>query len=94
MPRASELSPLYRRRARGLREPTCLPGSTNSAEWFMEFGALGSQALTRYADCVRVLRDHETFARDPRHTESTVEPVAETCWCSTRRSRTRCVRCS
>ncbi|GAB3259231.1 cytochrome P450 [Kineosporia babensis] len=25
-----------------------------------------SWVLTRYADCVRVLRDHQTFARDPR----------------------------
>ncbi|WP_406387345.1 hypothetical protein [Streptomyces sp. NBC_00887] len=22
--------------------------------------------ITRYEDCLRVLRDHETFARDPR----------------------------
>ncbi|MFB9484913.1 cytochrome P450 [Streptomyces filamentosus] len=27
---------------------------------------MGSWALTRYADSMRVLRDHETFARDPR----------------------------
>ncbi|MFI2619534.1 hypothetical protein [Streptomyces sp. NPDC018584] len=29
-------------------------------------------ALTRYADSMRVLRDHETFARDPRRTGGTV----------------------
>ncbi|MFD4862831.1 hypothetical protein [Streptomyces atratus] len=29
---------------------------------------MDSWALTRYADSVRVLRDHETFARDPRRT--------------------------
>jgi cytochrome P450 len=33
---------------------------------------MDSWALTRYADCVRVLRDHETFARDPRRTGGTV----------------------
>jgi len=31
-----------------------------------------SWALTRYADTVRVLRDHATFARDPRRTGGTV----------------------
>ncbi|MGW7086598.1 cytochrome P450 [Streptomyces sp. NPDC054871] len=33
---------------------------------------MGSWALTRYADSVRVLRDHATFARDPRRTGGTV----------------------
>ncbi|WP_172388015.1 cytochrome P450 [Streptomyces sp. MNP-20] len=33
---------------------------------------MSSWALTRYADCVRVLRDHGTFARDPRRAGSTV----------------------
>nr|WP_162689260.1 cytochrome P450 [Streptomyces sp. ST1020] len=33
---------------------------------------MDSWALTRYADCVRVLRDHVTFARDPRRTGGTV----------------------
>ncbi|MFJ5119989.1 cytochrome P450 [Kitasatospora sp. NPDC088548] len=33
---------------------------------------MGSWALTRYADSVRVLREHETFARDPRRTGGTV----------------------
>lgn len=33
---------------------------------------MDSWALTRYADSVRVLRDHETFARDPRRTGGTV----------------------
>lgn len=31
-----------------------------------------SWALARYADCLRVLRDHATFARDPRRTGGTV----------------------
>ncbi|MGW6706114.1 cytochrome P450 [Streptomyces sp. NPDC054956] len=31
-----------------------------------------SWALTRYADCVAVLRDHQQFARDPRRTGSEV----------------------
>ncbi|WP_208886195.1 hypothetical protein [Streptomyces sp. PBH53] len=34
--------------------------------------AMGSWALNRYADCVRVLRDHTVFARDPRRTGGTV----------------------
>lgn len=33
---------------------------------------MDSWALTRYADSVRVLRDHATFARDPRRTGRTV----------------------
>ncbi|MEV6948463.1 cytochrome P450 [Streptomyces sp. NPDC051172] len=33
---------------------------------------MGSWALTRHADCVRVLRDHALFARDPRRTGGTV----------------------
>lgn len=33
---------------------------------------MDSWALTRYADSVRVLRDHETFTRDPRRTGGTV----------------------
>lgn len=33
---------------------------------------MDSWALTRYADSVRVLRDHETFARDPHRTGGTV----------------------
>ncbi|MEU3184685.1 cytochrome P450 [Streptomyces sp. NPDC006923] len=33
---------------------------------------MDSWALTRYADSMRVLRDHETFARDPRRTGGTV----------------------
>ncbi len=33
---------------------------------------MGSWALTRHADCVRVLRDHALFARDPRRTGGSV----------------------
>ncbi|MFB8441223.1 cytochrome P450 [Streptomyces niveus] len=33
---------------------------------------MDSWVLTRYADCVRVLRDHAAFARDPRRTGGTV----------------------
>ncbi|MFJ2847542.1 cytochrome P450 [Streptomyces griseofuscus] len=33
---------------------------------------MNSWALTRYTDSVRVLRDHATFARDPRRTGGTV----------------------
>jgi cytochrome P450 len=51
-----------------LRDPYPVLAELRRLEPVFWHEGMGSWALTRYADCVRVLRDHATFARDPRRT--------------------------
>ncbi|WP_338682447.1 cytochrome P450 [Streptomyces acidiscabies] len=55
-----------------LRDPYPVLAELRASEPVFWHAGMDSWALTRYADCVRVLRDHETFARDPRRTGGTV----------------------
>ncbi|MGW6461237.1 cytochrome P450, partial [Streptomyces sp. NPDC055078] len=55
-----------------LRDPYPVLAEQRMREPVFWHEGMGSWALTRYPDCVRILRDHETFARDPRRTGSTV----------------------
>ncbi|MGA5442229.1 cytochrome P450 [Streptomyces griseoincarnatus] len=55
-----------------LRDPYPVLAELRRSEPVFWHEGMGSWALTRYADSVRVLRDHETFARDPRRTGGTV----------------------
>ncbi|MFG2210495.1 cytochrome P450 [Streptomyces sp. NPDC048638] len=55
-----------------LRDPYPVLADLRVREPVFWHEGMGSWALTRYADSVRVLRDHETFARDPRRTGGTV----------------------
>ncbi|MFF3354097.1 hypothetical protein ACFYWN_15845 [Streptomyces sp. NPDC002917] len=55
-----------------LRNPYSVLAELRAREPVFWHAGMGSWVLTRYADCVRVLRDHETFARDPRRTGGTV----------------------
>lgn len=49
-----------------LRNPYRVLAELRLSEPVFWHEGMGSWALTRYADSVRVLRDHATFARDPR----------------------------
>ncbi|MGG7568830.1 hypothetical protein [Streptomyces sirii] len=51
-----------------LRDPYPALAELRRLEPVLWHEGMSSWALTRYADCVRVLRDHATFARDPRRT--------------------------
>ncbi|MFF4693742.1 hypothetical protein [Streptomyces sp. NPDC001307] len=55
-----------------LRDPYPVLAELRSSNPVFWHEGMGSWALTRYADCVAVLRDHATFARDPRRTGGTV----------------------
>lgn len=55
-----------------LRDPYPVLAELRSSEPVFWHEGMGSWALTRYADSMRVLRDHATFARDPRRTGATV----------------------
>ncbi|MER6567010.1 cytochrome P450 [Streptomyces sp. NPDC001093] len=55
-----------------LNDPYPVLAELRASEPVFWHQAMDSWALTRYADCVRVLRDHDTFARDPRRTGGTV----------------------
>ncbi|MFF9887665.1 MULTISPECIES: cytochrome P450 [Streptomyces] len=55
-----------------LRDPYPVLAGLRASEPVFWHQGMQSWALTRYADCVRVLRGHDTFARDPRRTGSTV----------------------
>lgn len=55
-----------------LRDPYPVLAELRMREPVFWHAGMESWALTRYADSVRVLRDHETFARDPRRTGGTV----------------------
>ncbi|MFJ6669074.1 cytochrome P450 [Streptomyces sp. NPDC091383] len=55
-----------------LRDPYPVLAEQREREPVFWHAGMGSWALTRYADSVRVLRDHETFSRDPRRTGGTV----------------------
>ncbi|GAA3838964.1 hypothetical protein GCM10022403_084150 [Streptomyces coacervatus] len=55
-----------------LRDPYPVLAELRASEPVFWHEGMESWALTRYADCVRVLRDHATFARDPRRTGGTV----------------------
>ncbi|MFI6359410.1 cytochrome P450 [Streptomyces sp. NPDC050743] len=55
-----------------LRDPYPVLAELRSSNPVFWHAGMGSWALTRYADCVAVLRDHATFARDPRRTGGTV----------------------
>ncbi|MFF8695532.1 cytochrome P450 [Streptomyces sp. NPDC015144] len=55
-----------------LRDPYPLLAELRMCEPVFWHAGMDSWALTRYADSVRVLRDHESFARDPRRTGGTV----------------------
>ncbi|MCX5380396.1 cytochrome P450 [Streptomyces sp. NBC_00091] len=55
-----------------LRDPYPVLAELREREPVFWHEGMDSWGLTRYADCVRVLRDHETFARDPRRTGGTV----------------------
>ncbi|UIX34459.1 cytochrome P450 [Streptomyces sp. GQFP] len=55
-----------------LRDPYPALAELRLSEPVFWHQGMGSWALTRYADSVRVLRDHATFARDPRRTGGTV----------------------
>lgn len=55
-----------------LRDPYPVLAELRVREPVFWHEGMDSWALTRYADSVRVLRDHDTFARDPRRTGGTV----------------------
>ncbi|MER5440828.1 cytochrome P450 [Streptomyces sp. NPDC002790] len=55
-----------------LRNPYPVLAELRLSEPVFWHEGMGSWTLTRYADCVRVLRDHATFARDARRTGGTV----------------------
>ncbi|MFC9755259.1 cytochrome P450 [Streptomyces sp. NPDC056921] len=55
-----------------LRDPYSVLAELQDREPVFWHEGMNSWALTRYADCVRVLRDHEAFARDPRRSGGTV----------------------
>lgn len=55
-----------------LRDPYPLLAELRIREPVFWHVGMDSWALTRYADSVRVLRDHESFARDPRRTGGVV----------------------
>jgi cytochrome P450 len=55
-----------------LRDPYPVLAELRRSEPVFWHEGMSSWALTRYADSVRVLRDHDTFARDPRRTGGTV----------------------
>ncbi|MFF4219707.1 cytochrome P450 [Streptomyces nondiastaticus] len=55
-----------------LRDPYPVLAELRTAAPVFWHAGMDSWALTRYADSVRVLRDHESFARDPRRTGGTV----------------------
>jgi cytochrome P450 len=55
-----------------LNDPYPVLAELRASEPVFWHQGMQSWALTRYADCVRVLRDHDTFARDPRRTGGTV----------------------
>ncbi|PLW72023.1 cytochrome P450 [Streptomyces sp. DJ] len=55
-----------------LRDPYPVLAELRQATPVFWHEGMGSWVLTRYADCVRVLRDHDTFARDPRRAGGTV----------------------
>ncbi|MFF4755541.1 cytochrome P450 [Streptomyces sp. NPDC002514] len=55
-----------------LRDPYPVLAELRLREPVFWHTGMESWALTRYADSVRVLRDHATFARDPRRTGGTV----------------------
>ncbi|GGZ81556.1 cytochrome P450 [Streptomyces echinoruber] len=55
-----------------LRDPYPVLAELRRTEPVFWHEGMGSWALTRYADCVRVLRDHALFARDPRRTGGAV----------------------
>ncbi|MEU0222324.1 cytochrome P450 [Streptomyces sp. NPDC006265] len=55
-----------------LRDPYPALAEQREREPVFWHEGMDSWALTRYADSVRVLRDHATFARDPRRTGGTV----------------------
>ncbi|MEU6405914.1 cytochrome P450 [Streptomyces sp. NPDC046985] len=55
-----------------LRDPYPLLAEQRQREPVFWHEGMDSWALTRHADSVRVLRDHETFARDPQRTGGTV----------------------
>ncbi|QNS09451.1 cytochrome P450 [Streptomyces xanthii] len=70
MPSATDLyDPLD---ARVLRDPYPVLAELRRTTPVFWHEGMGSWALTRHADCVRVLRDHALFARDPRRTGGTV----------------------
>ncbi|MEU2440222.1 cytochrome P450 [Streptomyces rubradiris] len=58
--------------AQVLRDPYPVLAELRASEPVFWHQGMQSWALTRYADCVRVLRGHDTFARDPRRTGGTV----------------------
>ncbi|GAA0924448.1 hypothetical protein GCM10009549_45060 [Streptomyces thermoalcalitolerans] len=58
--------------ARVLRDPYPVLAELRRTEPVFWHEKMGSWVLTRYTDCVRVLRDHTLFARDPRRTGGTV----------------------
>ncbi|MEU9397915.1 cytochrome P450 [Streptomyces sp. NPDC048324] len=58
--------------AQVLNDPYPVLAELRASEPVFWHQGMASWALTRYADCVRVLRDHDTFARDPRRTGGTV----------------------
>ncbi|MEW2248612.1 cytochrome P450 [Streptomyces sp. NPDC006975] len=58
--------------AQVLRDPYPLLAELRRTKPVFWHEGMGSWVLTRYADCVRVLRDHALFARDPRRTGGTV----------------------
>lgn len=55
-----------------LRDPYPVLAEQRQREPVFWHEGMDSWALTRYADSVRVLRDHGTFARDPRRAGGTV----------------------
>ncbi|WP_331720860.1 cytochrome P450 (plasmid) [Streptomyces sp. NBC_01241] len=55
-----------------LRDPYLVLAELRDRQPVFWHTGMGSWALTRYADSVRVLRDHASFARDPRRTGGTV----------------------
>ncbi|MGY3341070.1 cytochrome P450 [Streptomyces filamentosus] len=55
-----------------LRDPYPVLAEQREREPVFWHEGMSSWALTRYADSMRVLRDHETFARDPRRGGGTV----------------------
>ncbi|MEU9891846.1 cytochrome P450 [Sphaerisporangium sp. NPDC051011] len=58
--------------AKILRDPYPVLDELRQSKPVFWHEGMGSWALTRYRDCVRVLRDHATFARDPQRTGGTV----------------------
>lgn len=55
---------------------------------------LRSWVLTRYADCIAVLRDHERFARDRRRTGGAVPQASLSVQSLDPPTRLRCADCS